>query len=68
MKERRTCKRCGREVAWTASGHARAHDCPHGRTCVKPYAERRAGGGVRRCDDCEAGRLLRNQLPLFPTT
>jgi hypothetical protein len=55
------CKRCGRVVASTPSGHVRAHACPHGVACVLSYAARRRGGKARRCAACWSA----NQLSLF---
>lgn len=65
MTDRKPCTRCGRAIAWLASGHARAHECPHGRACVLPYAKRRTVPKPPRCADCAAGRMTRNQLGLF---
>lgn len=60
----RECKRCGRCVLVTRSGHLRAHACPHGGDCVIPYHERREGKRAGKCPACTASR----QLELFPET
>ena len=59
----RECRRCGRPVIITPSGHTRAHACPHGRACVLSYAARRRGSKAMRCGECFRGR----QLELFPS-
>jgi hypothetical protein len=57
---RRECRKCGRVIGETPSGHLRAHQCPHGKLCVATYFARRgmAGHGPERCDACEYARNL----------
>lgn len=46
------CKRCGREMSTTPSGHLRAHHCPHGKWCQVPYDKRRTGQKREHCAAC----------------
>lgn len=55
------CRRCGRTVTTTPSGHTRAHRCPHGKWCNPPYNARRRGVRREDCAECRNGR----QVPLF---
>lgn len=52
------CRRCGRMITKTPSGHLRGHNCPHERLCVVPYAKRRVLVQPERCDECEHARNL----------
>jgi hypothetical protein len=61
MTPTRECRRCGRSIPKTPSGHLRAHACEHGRACILSYVARRRGDTLRRCKHC----ALACQLPLF---
>jgi hypothetical protein len=63
----RVCKRCGRTVSRTPSGHLRAHFCDHGAQCVVPYSRRRLGEKPEHCTQCVGHpdtRLDPGQLPM----
>jgi hypothetical protein len=63
----RVCKRCGRTVSRTPSGHLRAHFCDHGAQCVVPYSRRRLGEKPDHCFQCSGvrdERLEPGQLPM----
>lgn len=55
----RSCRRCGRAIALTKSGHLRAHQCPHGKWCVRPYSARREGARAEGCEPCTTGRQIK---------